>query len=160
MITEISSLIASSKAAYDIAKGISSLKSEVERNENISKILEVLISVQTQALSVNTIAQKLQEEKFNLTQKIMEFENWSEIKGNYELKELAPGIPAYLRKKSDENKDLTLWICPYCYDKKQESFLQKECHYETAGFYFCPRCRTPFQWGEIGRGHKMFQRKI
>lgn len=151
MIAEISSLIATSKAAYDIAKGISSLNSEVERNQSISKILEVLITVQTQALSVNAVAQKLQEEKFDLAKKIMEFEDWAQTKSNYELKELAPGIPAYLRKKIDETKDPTLWICPYCYDQKKESFLQQEYHSDTAGFYFCPKCKTPFQWGEIGR---------
>ena len=63
MIAEIGSLLTSSKVAYDIAKGISALKSDVDRNESISKILEVLLTVQTNALSVNAIAQELQEEK-------------------------------------------------------------------------------------------------
>lgn len=156
MITEISSLIASTKTAYDIAKGISSLKSQVDRNESISKILEVLLSVQTQALSVNAVAQKLQEEKSDLTKKIMEFENWAQTKSNYELKELAPGIPAYLRKKSGGSEEPTLWVCPYCYNKKQESFLQLEYNYGTSISYFCPSrdCKTSFRYGVPGRGHK------
>lgn len=104
MFAEISSLIASSKVAYDIAKGIHSLNSEVDRNQSISRILEVLISVQTQALSVNAVAQKLQEEKFDLAKKIMDFKDWTKTKSNYELKELAPGVPAYIRKKTDEAK--------------------------------------------------------
>jgi hypothetical protein len=48
---EIASLVTSAKAAYDIAKGVSSLKAEVERNESIAKLLEILISVQTDAVS-------------------------------------------------------------------------------------------------------------
>ncbi len=160
MITEISSLVASSKTAYDIAKGLASGYLDEKVRERTSELLGILLSVQSDALAVNSKHQELLQDKYNLEKKIMEFEEWSATKNNYELKELAPGVPAYLRKKTNETEDPTLWICPYCYDKKQESFLQQECHYETGGFYFCPSCRTPFQWGKIGLGHKMFQRKF
>ena len=150
MIAEISSLISSSKAAFEIAKGISSLNSEVERNQSISKVLEVLITVQMHALSVNAVAQKLQEEKSDLTKKMMELEEWTQTKSNYELKELAPGFPAYARKEADNTKDPALWICPYCYDQKKESFLQGKKHSAEAGSYLCPVCKTTFQWGPAG----------
>jgi hypothetical protein len=152
MMTELSSLIASVKAAYDIAKGVNSLKSEVDRNQSISKILEILLTVQTNALSVNAIAQKLQEEKSDLTKRIMEFENWAQTKSNYDLKEVGPGIPAYVRKQGDDSKEPPMWVCPYCYNKKKESFLQREYHFGEAGYYFCPECDTIFTWGKIGRG--------
>lgn len=69
MISEISSLLASSKAAYDIAKGINALKAEVQRNEAISKILEILVSVQFQASGVLSKAHELEIEKDNLAKK-------------------------------------------------------------------------------------------
>lgn len=160
MITELTSLIASSKTAYDIAKGLTSVYVDEKVRERTSELIGILLSVQGDALSVNAKHQELLQEKYNLEKKIMEFEEWSATKNNYELKELAPGVSAYLRKKINETEESTLWICPYCYNNKKESFLQRECVYETSGFYFCPTCRTPFQWGQIGRGHKMFERKF
>lgn len=144
MIAEIGSLITSSKAAYDIAKGISSLKSEVDRNESISKILEVLLSVQTNALSVNAIAQELQEEKYALTQKIMEFEKWSETERQYDLKEIAPGIFVYFYKKGNEPTEPIHWLCTNCWKDKIKSIIRLE--FDTSGIrgYVCPNCKDHF----------------
>jgi len=147
MLAEISSLVASSKAAHDIAKGISSLKSEVDRNESVSKVLEVLISVQMQALSVNAIAQKLQEEKFELTQKVMEFKKWSETEAQYELKEIAPGILIYAYKKGDDAIEPMHWLCPNCWHDKKKSILQRNYHDSNSGMYACKKCDTIFEWG-------------
>lgn len=150
------SIFTSVKAAYDITKGISSLKSEVERNQAVSKVLEVLISVQNDTLLMKEKHSLLLQEKDELTKKVMEFENWSQIESNYELKELAPGIPAYRRKIIDNSHESSLWICPYCYNKKEESFLQLEYDYGTSISYFCPNreCKTSFRYGVPGRGHK------
>jgi hypothetical protein len=104
MITEISSLIASIKTAYDLAKEISLLKTEVERNESISKILEILVSVQFQTSTVLAEVHKLEIEKHNLTKKLMEFEKWSETETQYELKEIASGVFMYVYKQTIPNK--------------------------------------------------------
>lgn len=146
MIAEISSLVASSKAAYDIAKGINSLKSEVDRNESISKVLEVLLAVQTQALSVNAIAQKLQEEKYELTKKVMEFEKWAETEAQYELKEFAPGVFVYAYKKGDNLKEPMHWLCPNCWQEKKKSILQRNYHDAETGAYNCHKCKAEISW--------------
>ena len=59
MLAEISSLISSSKAAYDIAKRISTLKAEVDRNQSVSDLLSVILSVQSDALSMQSKYQDL-----------------------------------------------------------------------------------------------------
>lgn len=146
MLAEISSLVASSKAAYDIAKGINSLKSEVDRNESISKVLEVLLAVQTQALSVNAIAQKLQEEKYELTKKVMEFEKWAKTEAQYELKEFAPGVFVYAYKKGDNLKEPMHWLCPNCWQEKKKSILQRRYHEATFGAYICNKCEKEITW--------------
>lgn len=143
MFAEISSLIASSKAAYEIAKGISSLKSEIDRNESISKILEELLSVQTQTLSVNAIAQKLQEEKYELTKKLMEFEKWAKTETQYRLKEVAPSVFVYAYKKTDLS-DPEHWLCTNCYKDRIKSII----HFASKGSgikkYICPHCKDEF----------------
>ncbi len=141
MLAEISALVSSSKAAYDIAKGINSLKSEVDRNESISKILEVLLAVQTQALSVNAVAQQLQEEKYELTKKVMEFEKWTETETQYELKEIAPGVLVYAYKITNNNKEPMHWLCPNCFDtKRQKSIFQRVSQDGRGTFYACHGC--------------------
>jgi hypothetical protein len=144
MIAEIGSLLTSSKAAYDIAKGIGSLKSEVDRNESISKILEVLLSVQTNALSVNAIAQELQEDKSALTQKIMEFEKWSETELQYELKEITPGIFVYCYKIADEPAKPIHWLCTKCFQERKAYIIQFDYEFMSGRHYFCPNCSTKY----------------
>lgn len=140
MIAELSALLSSSKVAYDIAKGVSALKSDVDRNESISKILEILLSVQTQALSVNKIAQELQEEKHELTRRVMEFERWFETEQQYELKEIATGIFVYSYKVADNPSKPMHWLCPKCYQEKKAHIIQFESESAGGTHYLCPNC--------------------
>lgn len=142
MIAEIGSLLTSSKVAYDIAKGISALKSDVDRNESISKILEVLLTVQTNALSVNAIAQELQEEKYALTQKIMEFEKWSETENQYELKEIAIGVFVYSRNSAMASSEPKHYLCARCFNERKKSILQRFSHSFDGIHYVCHTCTS------------------
>lgn len=144
MIPELTSLISSSRAAYDIAKGISALKSEVERNESISKILEVLISVQINALNVNSMAQELQEEKRALTQKIMELENWSETEKQYILKEIAPGLFVYVYNITHDLTKPIHWLCTKCFNEKKAHIIQIDRESAAGKHYFCPNCNAKY----------------
>lgn len=144
MIAEIGSLIASLRVAYDIAKGIGALKSEVDRNESISKILEILIAVQTNALSVNAIAQELQEEKTALKQKIVEFEKWAETETQYELKEIAPALFVYSYKKSNDSIKPPHWLCAKCFSEKKAHIIQLDRESAGGKHFFCPNCKTKY----------------
>lgn len=148
MIAEISSFIASSKAAYDIAKGIYALKSENDRNESISKILEVLITAQFQASEVLAKAHETEIEKHNLTKKLMELEKWSETEKQYELQEVYSGIFAYVYKKGEEATEPVHWLCPNCWQEKKKSILQCDFKNESASSYTCQRCRKAIKWAE------------
>jgi len=142
MIAEIGSLIASSKIAYDIAKSISALKSDVDRDKSITKILEVLLAVQTNALSVNSIAQELQEDKSALTQKLMEFEKWDETEAQYELKEIAIGVFVYSLKIVKSLSEPKHWLCAKCYNEKKKSLLQRTKHDFAGVHYICHSCSS------------------
>ena len=141
---ELTSLISSSKAAYDIAKGISALKSGVERNESISKILEVLISVQTNALNVNAMAQDLQDEKRALSQKLMELENWAVTECQYELKEIATGLFVYIYKNMNDPSKPIHWLCAKCFNDKKAHIIQLDRESAAGKHYFCPNCSNKY----------------
>ena len=137
-----SSLYVSAKAAYEIAKGISALKTEVERNQAVSKVLEVLLSVQNDALSMQEKQSLLLTEVDNLKKKISEFEKWSEIERQYELKEIASGVFVYTYKQSDVNREPMHWLCAKCYNERKKSILQRTRHVIAGIFYICHTCNS------------------
>jgi hypothetical protein len=135
-----SSLYVSAKAAYEIAKGISALKTEVERNQAVSKVLEVLLSVQNDALSMQEKQSFLLTEKDNLIKKIAEFEKWSEIESQYELKDIAPGVPVYAYKKTDKATQPFHLLCANCFSKRQKGhYVKSEMTYDGT-HYKCLNC--------------------
>lgn len=123
---EVASLMTSAKAAYDIAKGINALKNEVDKNQAVSKILEVLIAVQKDALS-------MQEKHSLLTTKIQELEkecdrlkDWQTEKERYELKEIAPGVFARIEKGLVGNLQSAHKFCATCFEQNFKAPLQQE----------------------------------
>jgi hypothetical protein len=123
---EVASLLASAKAAYDIAKSINAIKNEVDRNQAVSKILEVLIAVQSDALS-------MQEKHSLLTAKIQQLEkecdrlkDWEAEKERYELKEIAHGLFARIEKGLVGNLQSAHKFCATCFEQNSKAPLQQE----------------------------------
>lgn len=140
------SLFAQAKIAYDIAKGINSLNTTVEINMAVSKVLEILLSVQGNALAMQSQYQELLKTKNELEQKIVEFETWSETERQYDLKEFAPGVSAYAYKNTSETGDPMHWLCPNCWQDRKKSILQRRYHHANSGSYICNRCNKFVQW--------------
>ena len=67
----------SAKIAYDLATGIASLKTAVERDQAVSKILEVLRAVQTDALLMQEKHSLLTTEKDHLEKENMRLKDWT-----------------------------------------------------------------------------------
>jgi hypothetical protein len=139
---EIVTLITSVKSAYEIAKGISSLKAEVERNQAIAKILEILLSAQADALSMREDYQELLQSKEELSKKLREFEQWQQIESQYKLEEIHRGVYVYTTKNPEALGQPKHWLCANCWQEKKKSILQANYHHESGAKYTCPRCKT------------------
>ena len=140
MAIDPATLFTSVKAAYDIAKGINSLNTTVERNEAVSRVLEILLSVQSDALLMKEKHSILLSEINDLKKKIAEFEKWSEIESHYELKHLAPGVPVYAYQKTDKATQPPHLLCANCFSKKQMGhYVQSEMTYNGT-HYKCLNC--------------------
>ena len=142
MAIDPATLFTSVKAAYDIAKGINSLNTTVERNEAVSKVLEILLSVQSDALLMKEKHSVLLSEIDSLKKKILEFENWSDTEKKYELKEVATQTFLYAYKKSETNPQPSHYICPQCYQDKKTYILQLYYEGEGTTQYQCTNCKT------------------
>lgn len=125
---EISSLLTSAKIAYDLAKGIAFLKTAIERDEAVSKILEVLISVETEALLMQDKHSLLKAEKDHLEKENLRLKDWTAEKKRYCRKQVGPGIFAYIEKGFvGSTKDAHKYCCN-CFDKAVQSTLQHSSH--------------------------------
>lgn len=137
---EPASIFASVKFAYDIAKGLNSLNTIKERNEAVSKVLEVLLSVQNDALTMQKEHSLLLTEKDNLIKKISEFEKWYETESKYQLQELAPGVTVYAYKVTNESTEPMHLLCANCFSKKQKGFYVRSEIMLDGIHYKCLNC--------------------
>ncbi len=141
MAFDPASLFASAKTAYDIAKGISTLNTDVERNQAVSKILEVLLSVQNDALLMKERHSLFLSEIDDLKKKIAEFEKWSEIESQYQLKEIASGVFVYAYKNTNKANEPYHWLCAKCFNTdKKKSIFQRFSHDGSGVHYKCHTC--------------------
>ncbi len=136
------SLFASAKTAYDIVKSISSLNTEVERNQAVSKVLEVLLSVQNDALSMKEKHSLLLSEIDNLKKKISEFEKWSETENQYRLKEIGTGVFVYAYNQTNKSTEPYHWLCAKCFADKKKSIFQRERRDTRGTHYKCHNCNS------------------
>jgi len=137
-------IFTSAKVAYDIAKGISALKSEVERNQAVSKVLEVLLAVQQDAFSMQKDHHALLTEKNNLEAQLLAYDIWEKEKNNYALREIIPGIFVYIYKNETNSPTPVHWICPNCYNNRKASIIQLASKVLSGNFYICPNCNFKF----------------
>jgi hypothetical protein len=138
----ITSAISSIRIAYDIAKGIRSLNLEVERNDAISKILEILLSVQADALIMQEKYQTLLNEKNELTQQLMNFETWKKTKTEYGLYFVRIGTTVIIPKEGINSPYKTFWLCANCFENKKKSYLQAVMREPIKTILKCSACPT------------------
>jgi hypothetical protein len=139
-------IFASAKIAYDLAKGISALNTDVERNQAVSKVLEVLLSVQQDALLMQKEHSLLLHEKDDLIKKISEFEDWAETERNHETAFVIPDIRVYIRKGIDDAARQTEhWYCTNCWTDRKQSILHLLNKNDYVVIYFCPKCKNQFR---------------
>jgi hypothetical protein len=142
-LAEITSVISSAKAAYDIAKGIASLKAEVDRNESISNILEILLSVQKEALALQEQYQELLYDRNELRKQLDAIKDWDSIRSQYSLMEISEGSYVYAPNQAHKSPTPRHWICANCFDnQKRKSILQLAQKRTDCFLYECPSCGT------------------
>src|SRR5690348_15984493 len=107
---EIKAAYDSAKAAVEIAKGYSALKTEAAKNAAIIDVQQHVVEAQ-QGLSA--ALHRINE----LEQEIARLEDWSAEKKRYELAEAGRGSFAYRLKEGVESPEPPHWICPQCYQK-------------------------------------------
>jgi hypothetical protein len=146
VIAEITVVIKSIKAALNIAKGMKSLNDTVVRNESVSKLLDTLISLQMQALEVQSQAQALDIENFEMKRKLLEAEDWKKTEENYKLKDLGANVYVYAYNKEGDSREPMHYLCPNCFSDKKKSILQCKDVYDAEVLYDCLACKSEIRY--------------
>jgi hypothetical protein len=144
MSQEILTLIASVKAAVDIARGMKALSDEVDSKEKASKLYDAIIEIQSQALSLQAQYQELLESNKNLTNELMEVQKWNQVESSYELTKLSNGVFVYSYKVSNQNIEPAHYACPKCFQSKKKSILQPLRRIGNNTVHKCPECKDSF----------------
>ena len=133
-ILEIKAGYDGAKAAFDIAKGFGSLKTEAAVNGALIDIQRYVVEAQ-QGLSASLT--KIDE----LEKEIVRLEDWSANKERYELADTGQGSLAYRLKEGVEPPEPSHWICPQCYEDGKKSILKQEMlPVGRADTLVCHRC--------------------
>ncbi len=155
MAFELAALFTSARAAYDIAKGINSLHAQKEIDEAVSKVLQILLSVQSDALTMQKECQSLTDQKDRLVKKVEEYEQWTVKESQYDLVKLRSGVLVREPNDSHPDSEPLHWLCANCFDRKIKSFLQKE----SVGLnsLVCQSCKTTFYITEEDKNEYLSQ---
>ena len=118
-ILEIKAAYDSAKAAFQIAEGISSLKTETAVNAAVIDLQRLVVDAQRGlSASLETIDE--------LEKEIVRLKDWSAEKQRYELADAGEGSFAYKLKEGVEPPEPLHWICPHCYQKGEKAIMKHE----------------------------------
>jgi hypothetical protein len=141
-IAEITGLISSAKAAYDIAKGIDSLSEEVAVKEKAAELLRIIIAQTDDIMSLQEKYEKLSDSKKTIEEKLANLENWKEIASQYQLEQVSPGVFAYVPIRNSNVSDPMHWLCPRCFEDRKKSILQLAKERFVPFKYICLECQN------------------
>lgn len=145
MIAEANAAISGIKTAFEISKGISSLKSETEINQAIIGIQRVLLEAQQAALEDK---QRISELTDRLTQTELAgqaVERWNAEKQRYALTESELGAYTYNLRPEQANGEVLHRICATCVEAGRKSILHTKAKHSGGEIVVCQHCKTDLQ---------------
>ena len=110
-----------------------------------SDILEQLLAIQFDTLTLQEKHLALINEKEELAKKLVQFEQWEKTESEYELREINRGKFVYSPKNFQQSGKQTHWLCTQCWNYRKKSILQMSYHSESDAQYICPQCKFSIQ---------------
>jgi hypothetical protein len=124
MIAETISAINGIKVAMDIAKGVSSLKTETEINQAVIDIQRALLDAQAGAFEDRHSIARLTDEINDLKNQLLAKADWKKEQERYVLTESEKGTFFYQLKTECADGEVLHRLCATCFVKGTKSILQ------------------------------------
>lgn len=142
---EPTALLSSIKTVIDITKSIGNLaKDKSPLDSKIRELTQAVIDAQSHILAMNAEYHKALQDNHEISQKLMEFENWEKERAKYKLIEISKGVLVYAFDSSRDPSIPEHYICKNCYNDKIASILDPVYMHSEGSRYSCPRCKTEF----------------
>jgi hypothetical protein len=155
-IGAIQALIASLKAAADIAKTVFDIKTSTEVKQKIGEIQSALLAAQNAALSATTAQFELQEKVRALEAQLKSVNDWEEQRTRYALVSPWKGAAqAYALKQAHANGDEPHLLCANCFHNSKRVVLNPS-NRDSWVVMACPVCRATLETGFRGIGKPVY----
>lgn len=131
-------------AATDIGKSIVGIRDATVANTKVIEIQELLLKAQQSLFGHSAELQRLQQENFDLRERLRSLESEALNKLNYTLVELKAGNWTLARKANKDIPDVFVpmhYVCQPCFSLGREVVLLRDKFY-GAVHYDCPVCKT------------------
>lgn len=150
----IQATVTSLKAAFDVAKGISDLKTDAEVQAKVIELQQIILSAQESALRANADQFELMNELKILREQLEEIHKWSEEKNRYVLHKsnaTSGGVVYALLKSESREGEPAHFLCPECYELGSKSILMNSSN-ERSSFtkWVCNKCKLEIPTGYRG----------
>ncbi len=125
MADPLSALLA---AIPGLAKAGAEIAASADANQRNAQLIEFqksLINANYLIASVQAQNASLAQEKNDLKQEIVRFENWQAESARYQLHKIESGIVTYALREAMANGEPPHWLCPSCYGKREKSILNR-----------------------------------
>lgn len=141
MVDGVGTLIASLKAAGEIAQGLVSLRDTALIQGKVIELQGVILSAQSSAMSAQSDQSALLEKVRDLERYVASLEAWDAEKQRYELKEVRDGALVYALKEEAKGTEPAHYICVECYGNRRKSILRQETWFPgRATVLVCDHC--------------------
>ncbi|HJS12135.1 hypothetical protein [Sphingopyxis sp.] len=149
MIAEAGAAISSIKAAMDIARGVSSLKSEADINQAIIDIQRALLEAQNAALEDKQRLFQLRSELEELQRENQLRGAWELEKKRYVLTRSEKGAFTYDLKPDEASSEIFHRLCATCFGRGEKSILHTIRSGRGGETVHCAVCDKEFKLKEF-----------
>jgi superfamily II helicase len=128
------------KAAADIAIGLNKLNTMTEVNAKAIELQQIILNVQSTALSAQSEQSVMAERIKELEQEVVRVKAWEGQKDRYKLLSPFDGALVYALRETMNAGEVPHWICTNCYEDGRRSVLNPRKRNEEAVSLVCPAC--------------------
>lgn len=110
-------------SAYELTKNLMDMRDAVARQTAVFQLQKEILSAQQSAIQSNKEHATLVDEIGALKKEVAGLKDWEAEKQNYELRQVAPGASAYVRKTQVGTGEEVHRYCANCFDRGEKSLL-------------------------------------
>jgi hypothetical protein len=146
MTPEITALVAGIRGTIDVVRGLKSSYDAHAISKAQSEILDRLLAVQGDALTLQEKHFSLIQENETLSRKLQDADEWKRVKESLVLKEVSARVYVYISKSPETTVTNPPYYCANCYGLGQLSILQYSGNGDDYHQYDCQRCGKHFKY--------------